>query len=137
MPWKSRHRHLSISIDIDVGISIGIVNFFLPFEALSFAFRSFLWSKTSMVKSFSTTFVNLPGSVCCYLEQLFSREVVSACFWRKKLRHGRCLRSFKNTQGWKLQLVCLCILIRNHIRDQFLEIFSFLEKSQNSFKKFR
>ena len=102
-----------------------------------FAFRSFLWSKTSMVKSFSTTFVNLPGSVCCYLEQLFSREVVSACFWRKKLRHGRYLRSFKNTQGWKLQLVCLCILIRNHIRDQFLEIFSFLEKSQNSFKKFR
>ena len=31
--------------------------------------------------------------------------------------------------------VCV-FLIMNHIRDQFLEIFSFLEKSQNTFKKF-
>ena len=107
--WKSRHRHLDVSIGIDVGIGIGIVKIFLPFEALIFAFRSFLLSETSMVKSFSNTLASFPESVCCCLEQLLCREVVSACFWRKELRHGRYLWSFKNTQGWKLQLVCLCI----------------------------
>ena len=107
--WKSRHRHLSISIGIDVGIGIGIANFILLIEALSFAFRSFLLSKTSMVKSFSNTLESFHESVCCCLEQLFCRGVVSACFWRNELRHGRYLRSFKNTQGWKLQLECLCI----------------------------
>ena len=75
--WR-RHRHC---------------NFFFPFSALFFTFRSFLWNKTFMVKSFSN----------------FCRDVASACFWRKELRHGCYLRSFKNTQGWKLQLVCLCI----------------------------
>ena len=105
--WKSRHRHLHISIDTDVGI--GIVKFFLPFKTLIFAFRSFLLNKTFMVKSFSNTLASFLESVCCCLEQLFFRDVVSAYFWRKDLRHGRYLRSFKNTQGWKLQLVCLCI----------------------------
>ena len=92
----------------NLGIGIDIV-ISLPFEALIFTFRSFLWSKTSMVKSFSNTLASFPGSVCCCLEQLFCRDVASACFWRKELRHGRYLRSFKNMQGWKLRLVCLCI----------------------------
>ena len=83
--------------------------FFLPFEVLIFAFRSFLLSKTSMVKSFSNTLASFPESVCCCLEQLFCSDVFSACFWRKELRYGRYLRSFKNTQGWKLLLVYLCI----------------------------
>ena len=82
---------------------------FLPFEALKFAFRKFLLSKTSMVKSFSDTLASFPESVCRRLEQLFCRDVVSTCFWRKELRHGRYLRSFKDMQGRKLQLVCLCI----------------------------
>ena len=108
--WKSRHRHLGIGIGIDVGIGIGIVNFFLPFEALIFAFRSFLLSKTSMVKSFSNTLASFPESVCFCLEQLFCRDVVSACVWRKELYLRKCyLTSFKNTQGCKLKLVCLCI----------------------------
>ena len=38
--WKPRHRHLGISIGTNIGIDI--VNFFLPFEALIFAFSSFL-----------------------------------------------------------------------------------------------
>ena len=94
--WKSRHGKL------------GIVIFFLLFEALIFAFRSFLWSKAPMVKFFSNTLASFPGSVCCCLEHLFCRDVVGACFWRKELRHGRYL-SFKNLKGWKLQLVCICI----------------------------
>ena len=71
---------------------------FLLFEALIFAFGSFLLSKTSMVKFFSNTLASFPGSVYCCLDQLFCRDVISTCFWRKKLRHGRYLRSFKNTQ---------------------------------------
>ena len=106
--WKSPHRHLGSSIGIDVGIGIGIANFFFSFEALIFAFRSFLWSKISMMKSFTNTLESFPGSVCCCLEQLFCRDVVSACFLRKELCHARYLRSFKNTQSWKLQLACLC-----------------------------
>ena len=91
---RHRHRHCK---------------FYLLSEALNFAFRSFLWSKTSMVKSFLNTLPSFPGNVCCCLEQLFCRDVVSACFWKKELRHGRYFRSFKNTQDWKLQLVCICI----------------------------
>ena len=107
--WKSRYWHHGISIGIDVGIGIGIVNFFLLFEALIFALRSLLLNKKSMLECFSNTLQSFPESVCCCLEQSFCREVVSACFRRKELRHGRYLRSFKHTQGWKLQLVCLCI----------------------------
>ena len=78
--WKSRHRHLCINIGIDVGIGIGIVIFFfLLFEALLFAFRSFLLSKTSMLKFFSKTLASFLESVCCCSEQLFCRDVVSAC----------------------------------------------------------
>ena len=57
-----------------------------------------------MMKSFPSTLVGLPGSFSCYLEQLFFAEPVRFCFRRKEL-HSRCyFRSFKNTQGWKLQL---------------------------------
>ena len=105
--WESWHWHLGISIGIDVGISIGIVKFFLPFEALIFAFWSFLLNKTSMVKP--NTLASFTETVCCCLEQLFCRDIISACFWRKELPHWRYVRSFKNMQGWKLQLVCLCI----------------------------
>ena len=115
--WKFRHRHLGISIGIHVGIGIGIVKFWSLklFEALIFAFQSFLLIKTSMVKSFSNTLSSFPESVCCCLEQLFCRDVVSACFWRKELRHGRYLRNFKNTQDWKLRLVCLCISDKDRV----------------------
>ena len=75
---KSRHQHLGISINID--IVIGIVKFFLPYEALIFAFRSFLLGKTSMVTPFSNTLASFPESVCCCLDQLFRRDVVSSCF---------------------------------------------------------
>ena len=44
---------------------------------------------------------------------LFCREPVSACFWRNEFHSGRYLRSFKNTEGWKLQFVGLYILIRS------------------------
>ena len=40
----------------------------------------------------------------CYLEQLFCREPISACFWRKELHHGRYFRSFKNKEGGSLQV---------------------------------
>ena len=82
---------------------------FLSFKALIFTFRSFLLSKISMVKFFSNALASFSASVCCCLEQLFCRDVISTCFWRKELRHGRYLKSFKNTQGWKLQLLRLCI----------------------------
>ena len=67
--WKSRH--------LGISIGISIVNLFLSFKALIFAFRSFLWSKTSMAKSFSNTLASFPGSVCYCLEQLFCRVVVA------------------------------------------------------------
>ena len=110
-PWRWSFGNLGIGFPISVSAltSASALDFFLPFEALSFAFWSFLWSKTSMVKSFSKTLASFPERVCCSLEQLFCSDVVSACFWRKELRYGRYLRSFKNTQGWKLLLVCLCI----------------------------
>ena len=91
---RLRHRHCKI---------------FLSFKALVFTFWSFLLSKISMVKFFSNALASFPVSVCCCLEQLFCRDVLSACFWRKELHHGCYLRSFKKRQGWKLQLLCLCI----------------------------
>ena len=91
--------------------------FILPFEVLIFDFWSFLWSKTSMRKSFSSTLV---GPLWRF-QLLFI-----ACFWRKELHSGRYLRNFKNTHCWKLQFAVHKFLIRNHIRDHFLEIFTWL-----------
>ena len=77
-------------------------NFFLPFE-VSWEVKHLWWSP------FQIHLEAFAGSVRCCLEQLFCRDVFSACFWRKELRHGRYLKSFKNMQGWKLRLVYLCV----------------------------
>ena len=60
-----------------------------------------------MRKFFLSTIAGLSGSFICSLEQLLYREPVSTCLWRKKLRSGRYLSSFKITQGWKLQFAGL------------------------------
>ena len=71
-------------------------------QSLYFCLSKFYMKKISMVKYFWSTLADLPGSFSQYLEQLFCKKSVSACFWRKKLHSRRYLRSFKNTQGWKL-----------------------------------
>ena len=48
-----------------------------------FCQSKFVMKKTSMVKSFSSTFAHLTGSVSRCFEQLFCRKPVSTCFWRK------------------------------------------------------
>ena len=126
--WKSQHPHLGISIGIDVGIGIVIVNFCLPFEALLFAFRSFLWNKESMVKSSSNTHASFPGSICCCEEKkkgTASEERNSAM--------GVISGVLKTGKAESCSLYVCVFLLRNHIRDHFLEIFC---KSQNNFKKF-
>ena len=126
--WKSQHPHLGISIGIDVGIGIVIVNFCLPFEALLFAFRSFLWNKESMVKSSSNTHASFPGSICCCEEKkkgTASEERNSAM--------GVISGVLKTRKAESCSLYVCVFLLRNHIRDHFLEIFC---KSQNNFKKF-
>ena len=89
----------------------------MSFETLFFAFRSFLWSKTSIVKSLSNTLASFSGSVYCCLEQLFCRDIVSACLWRKELRHGRYLIVFKTRKAESCILYLCVFLVRNHIRD--------------------
>ena len=76
-------------------------------QSLYFCLSKFYMKKTSMVKYFWSTLADLPGSFSRYLEQLFCRKLVSACFWRKELLSRRYLRSFKNTQGWKLHFAGL------------------------------
>ena len=46
--------YLNTSVGIYVGVDI------LPFKVLIFTFWSFLWSKTSMRKTFSSTLVGFP-----------------------------------------------------------------------------
>ena len=130
--WKFRHRHLGISIGIHVGIGIGIVKFWSLklFEALIFAFQSFLLIKTSMVKSFSNTLSSFPESVCCCLEQLFCRDVVSVTSEESNSAMDVISGVLKSHKAES----CNCVfLIRNHIRHHFLEVFC---KSQNTFKRF-
>ena len=118
----------NLNIGIDVGIGIVIVNFCLPFEALFFAFLSFLWNKGSMVKSFSNTLASFPGSICCCEERkkgTASEERNSAMDVISGL--------LKTRKAESCSLYVCVFLIRNHIRDHFLEIFW---KSQNNFKKF-
>ena len=79
---------------------------YFVFEVFIFTFRSFLWSKTSIVKSFSSTLPSLSGRFSCCLEQLFFRQPIMVCFRRKELDSNRYLRSFKNTQVWNLQFAC-------------------------------
>ena len=66
--------------------------------AFMFVFRSYLWSETSMVSSFSTALAGLAERFSSCLEQLFCRETVRACLWRKELHSRRYLRSCKNTE---------------------------------------
>ena len=137
-PWRWSFGNLGIGFPISVSAltSASALDFFLPFEALSFAFWSFLWSKTSMVKSFSKTLASFPERVCCSLEQLFCSDVVSACFWRKELRYECYLTIsgvLKTPKTESCSLYVCVFLIRNQIRDHFLEIFC---KFQNIFKKF-
>ena len=68
--WKSRHQLL--------GISIGIA------KNLFCLAKSYM-KKTSMVKYFSSTLADLPGSLSRCLEQLFCRKPVSVSFLRKEL----------------------------------------------------
>ena len=75
----------------------------LALQKVYFALRTFSLSKTSMRKSFPSIFAGFPRSFSCCLEQLFSRKLVSTCFWRKELNSGRYLTSFKSRHGWKLQ----------------------------------
>ena len=82
-----------ISIGIDVGIGTGIL------RSLSFCFSKFYMKKTSVVKYFSSTLADLPGSFKQCLEQLFCGKPVRTSIWRKELHSRRYLRSFKNTQG--------------------------------------
>ena len=126
----------NLSIGISASASASALEVFLPFEALIFAFWSFLLSKTSMVKSSSNTLASFPESVCCCLEQLFCSDVVSACFWRKELRYECYLTIsgvLKTPKTESCSLYVCVFLIRNQIRDHFLEIFC---KFQNTFKKF-
>ena len=58
-----------------------------------------------MVKYFSSTIADLPGSLRRCLEQLFCRKPANA--WRKELHSRRYLKSFKNTQGLKLHFAGL------------------------------
>ena len=121
--------NIGISMVIDVGIIIAKILFCLSkFQFLSFKVyyevKHPWWSPIYNMQIFLEDF-------SCYLEQLFCREAISACFWRKELHHGRYFRSFKNTEGSSLQ-VCQ-FLIRKLSRDHFLEIFC---KFQSIFKKF-
>ena len=110
----------------NLGIGIDIV-ISLPFEALIFTFRSFLWSKTSMVKSFSYTLASFPGIVWCYSaekslapaseERNSAMDVISGVL--------------KTCKAESCGLYVCVFLIRNHIRDHFLQIFC---KLQNTFK---
>ena len=102
MGWR-RNGHLEILTLASRHQHRHCKNFILPFEVLIIAFRSFLWSKTSMFKSFSSTLVGVLRSSNCSLEQLFCWELISTCFWRKELFSGRYFRSFKSTQAWRLQ----------------------------------
>ena len=133
--WKSRHRHLGISIGTDVGIGIGIVKFWSlkPFEALIFAFRSFLLIKTSMVKTFSNTLSSFPESVCCCLEQLFCRDVVSVASEESNSAMDVISGVLKSHKAESCSLYVSVFLIRNHNRHHFLEVFC---KSQHTFNKF-
>ena len=95
----------------------------------SYFVSSLLLLKTGLLFSFFLSSLRFQ----LLLEQLLCREPVSACIIRKKLHSGRYLRSFKNTQGQKLQFVDLYISDNKPFRDHFLEVFS---KFQKTLKKF-
>ena len=88
-----------------IGLSIGIVKvLFLPFDVLIKSCLSrFFMNKTSMGLPFQVHLQVLSEGFSCCLEQLFSREPVSTCLWKKELHSRRYLRSFKNRQGWNPQ----------------------------------
>ena len=112
----------------NLGIGIDIV-ISLPFEALIFTFRSFLWSKTSMVKSFSYTLASFPGIVWCY-----SAEKSLAPASEERNSAMDVISGVLKTRKAESCSLYVCVfLIRNHIRDHFLEVFC---KFQSTIKKF-
>ena len=121
---KSRHRHLGISIGIDVGIGIGIAKkkiFFL--QSFYICLSKFLMKKTSMVKSFSSTLAHLPGSFNHCLEQLFCRNLLALASEERNSTVDVISGVLKTRKAYSCILQVCKFLIRNPIRDHFLEIF--------------
>lgn len=56
---------------------------------------------------FLSTFLDLPGSFSCCLEQIFWSEPISTCLWRNELHSTNHIRSFTNKESWKLQFAGL------------------------------
>ena len=131
--WKSRHRHLDIGIGIDVGISIDIAKLYFALRSFIFAFQSFLWSKTPMFKSFSSTLADLPRSFSCCLSSYSVQNSLAPASGERNSTVDVILGVLKTRQvDGGSSRVCK-FLIKKTVRDHFLEIFC---KLQSTFKKF-
>ena len=118
--WISRDRHLGISIGIDVGISIGIAKkIFCLAKLFFFCLFSYIMKKTYMIKSFSSTLAHIPGSFRRCVVQLFEAPASEERNSKVDVISG-VLKTLK-AESCILQ-VCK-FLIRNPIRDHFLEVF--------------
>ena len=78
--WKSRHRHLGISISIGIGIALALQETYFVLRSIYFCLSKFYMKKASMVKYFSSTIADPPGSFSRCLVQLFCTKLVSARF---------------------------------------------------------
>ena len=110
-------------------------NFILPFEVFIFALRSFLWTKTSMVKSFSIILVALTGKFGCCLEQ-FSYSIKNLLVPAFEEKNSTVDLISGVLKKWKVESCSLQVckfLIRSFIRDPFLKIFC---KFQSTFEKY-
>ena len=108
---------------LEISLSASALTSASALQKFYFAIRSFDFCLTRYIMKQNihdeVLFIALAG-FSCSLEQLFCRQPVNACFWRKELHHERYFRSFKNTWSFSLQ-VCK-FLIKSLSRDHFLKI---------------
>ena len=96
-------------------------NFFL--RSFYFYLSKFLMKETSMVKSFLSTLAHLPGSFNRCLEQLLCRNLLALASGERNSTIDVISRVLKTLKAENCILHVSKFLIRNPIRDYFLEIF--------------
>ena len=107
---------------------------FLFLRSFCFCLSKFLMKKTSMVKSFSSNPAHLPGSLSRCLQQLFCRSPLALAS-EERISIVDVISGVLKTPTAESWILPGCkFLIRNPIRDHFLEIFG---KFWSTFKKLR
>ena len=101
----------------------------IHFPLISYPTSTKLSSKISMVEFFLKWISDLSGKFGCWIERLFCRETVGACFYRKELHKRRVSRVLKRKELHKKRVSG--VLKRRIVEGCSLQAWSLLQRNSN------